>query len=64
MAQGMSAFTSGSLVRLSRASTIPARSPGAKPVRHTSASSALVSQFTVVMPMPPRSCASTSAARL
>ena len=40
---------------------IPARSPGANPVRQASASSGVVSQVTLVMPSPPRSWASTSA---
>ena len=40
---------------------MPARSPGANPVRHTTASSGDVNQATSLMPTGPRSCASTSA---
>jgi hypothetical protein len=40
---------------------MPARSPGANPVRQAMASSGLVSQETLVHPMPPLSWASISA---
>ena len=40
---------------------MPARSPGANPVRHTTANSGDVNQVTSLMPTGPRSCASTSA---
>ena len=53
-----SAFTLGSFFRSERASTIPARSPGANPVRQANASSGLVSQRTVVIPIGPRNWAS------
>ena len=46
--------------RRARASTMPARSPGANPVRQASASSGLVSHLTEVMPSGPRSWASIS----
>src|SRR5665647_719688 len=60
MAQGTSALTPGSRSRWAIASMMPARSPGAKPVRHARASSGEVSQVTAVIAIAPRSWASTS----